>query len=126
MQPIAAKILLAGLAPESQLSDTTISLVTTDSRRIQPGCVFVAFPGEKFDGHDFAAQALEQGAAYVVVNHPVEGLAEEKTILCPDSYRAMMVIGANYRRQFHPTLVGITGSEDHHQGVLLCGAFCVW
>ena len=110
MQPIAAKILLAGLAPESQLSDTTISLVTTDSRRIQPGCVFVAFPGEKFDGHDFAAQALEQGAAYVVVNHPVEGLAEEKTILCPDSYRAMMVIGANYRRQFHPTLVGITGS----------------
>lgn len=110
MQPISAKILLAGLAPESWLSDTKINLVTTDSRKIQPGCVFVAFPGAKFDGHDFACQAVEQGAAYVVVNHPVDGLAPEKTILCPDSYRAMMTIGANYRSQFAPKLVGITGS----------------
>ncbi len=110
MQPISAKILLAGLAPESGLSDMKINLVTTDSRKIQPGCVFVAFPGATFDGHDFACQAVEQGAAYVVVNHPVEGLAPEKTILCPDSYRAMMTIGANYRSQFAPKLVGITGS----------------
>ena len=110
MQLTSAKILLAGLAPESQLSDIQISLVTTDSRKIQPDCVFVAFPGASFDGHDFACQAVEQGAAYVVVNHPVEGLSAEKQILCPDSYRAMMTIGANYRRQFTPKLVGITGS----------------
>ena len=110
MQPISAKILLAGLAPQSQLSDEEITLVTTDSRKIQAGCVFVAFPGAKFDGHDFAVQAAEQGAAYVVVNHPVENLPEEKMIVCPDSYRAMMAIGANYRNQFTPKLVGITGS----------------
>ncbi len=51
---------------------------TTDSREVCPGCIFVAFPGEKFDGHDFAAKALENGAVYVVVNHPVEGVPEEK------------------------------------------------
>ena len=110
MQPISAKILLAGLAPESQLSEEKIHLVTTDSRNIQPGCVFVAFPGARFDGHDFAVRAAEQGAAYVVVNHPVEGLPAEKQIVCPDSYRAMMTIGANYRAQFAPGLLGITGS----------------
>ena len=46
--------------------------MTTDSREVCPGCIFVAFPGERFDGHDFAAKALEEGAAYVVLNHPVE------------------------------------------------------
>ena len=70
----------------------------------------MAFPGERFDGHDFAARALEQGAEYVVVNHPVPGVPEEKAILCPDSYHAMMVMGANYRSQYHPKMVGVTGS----------------
>ncbi len=68
------------------------------------------FPGERFDGHDFAARALEEGAAFVVVNHPVEGVPAEKAILCPDSYHAMMVMGANYRSQYHPKVVGVTGS----------------
>ena len=77
---------------------------------MRPGCIFVAFPGERFDGHDFAAKALEEGAVFVVVNHPVEGVPAEKAILCPDSYHAMMVMGANYRSQYHPKVVGVTGS----------------
>ena len=100
---IHASKLLAGLVPAGKLtSDPEVALVTTDSREVKPGCIFVAFPGERFDGHDFAARALEQGAAYVVVNHPVPGVPEEKAILCPDSYHAMMVMGANYRSQYHP------------------------
>ena len=67
-------------------------------------------PGEHFDGHQFAAKALEDGAAWVVLNHPVEGVPEEKTILCPDSYQAMMQMGANYRAQFSPKVIGVTGS----------------
>lgn len=110
MKPTIAKHLLAGLAPAAQLSGEWIDLVTTDSRELRPGCVFVAFPGARFDGHDFAAQAVRQGAAYVVVNHPVEGVPAEKQILCPDSYRAMLAIGGNYREQFAPTMVGVTGS----------------
>ncbi len=110
MQAICAHILLEGLAPRESLSQELISSVTTDSRKIEEGCVFVAFPGERFDGHDFAAAAIAQGAAYVVVNAPVEGVPTDKQIVCSDSYRAMMTIGANYRRQFHPKIVGITGS----------------
>lgn len=110
MEHIAANILLAGLAPAERIGEEKVTLVTTDSREVVPGCVFVAFPGEHFDGHNFAAKALADGAAWVVLNHPVEGVPEEKTILCPDSYQAMMQMGANYRAQFSPKVIGVTGS----------------
>ena len=111
MEAIAANILLEGLAVNALAQcETPVTLVTTDSREVCPGCIFVAFPGEKFDGHDFAAKALENGALCVVLNHPVEGVPEEKSVICPDSYHAMMVMGANYRSQYHPKVVGVTGS----------------
>ena len=111
MEAIAANILLEGLAVNALAQcKTPVTLVTTDSREVCPGCIFVAFPGEKFDGHDFAAKALENGALCVVLNHPVEGVPEEKSVICPDSYHAMMVLGANYRSQFRPKVVGVTGS----------------
>ena len=111
MEAIAANILLEGLAVNALAQcETPVTLVTTDSREVCPGCIFVAFPGEKFDGHDFAAKALEEGAEYVVLNHPVKDVPEGKCFLCPDSYRAMMMMGANYRRQFSPKVVGVTGS----------------
>ena len=70
MEKIRASILLNGLAPEGfDTGDAEVSLVTTDSREVCPGCIFVAFPGERFDGHDFAAKALEAGAFCVVLNH---------------------------------------------------------
>ena len=110
MQATPAKLLLAGLAPEEQLSEKSILSVTTDSRSVEEGCVFVAFPGARADGHSFAAKAAKQGAAYVVVNHPVAEVPPEKMIICPDSYQAMMTIGENYRAQLSPLLIGVTGS----------------
>ena len=56
MEKIAADLLLKGLAPEGFADSQPIGLVTTDSREVCPGCIFVAFPGERFDGHDFAAK----------------------------------------------------------------------
>ena len=111
MEAIAANILLEGLAVNALAQcEPPVTLVTTASREVCPGCIIEAFPGEKFDGHDFAAKALENGALCVVLNHPVEGVPEEKSVICPDSYHAMMVLGANYRSQFHPKVVGVTGS----------------
>ena len=79
MERIKASVLLHGLAPDSMMfGEAEVSLVTTDSREVRPGCIFVAFPGERFDGHDFAAKALEEGALCVVVNHPVEGVPAER------------------------------------------------
>ena len=122
MEKIAADLLLKGLAPEGFADSQPIGLVTTDSREVCPGCIFVAFPGERFDGHDFAAKALEAGAFCVVLNHPVEGVPAEKAVLCADSYHAMMVMGANYRSQFHPRVVGVTGSVGKTTTKQMCYA----
>ncbi len=123
MEKILASELLAGLAPANAIpEDVWVSSVTTDSREVGPGCIFVAFPGERFDGHDFAAKALEDGAVYVVLNHPVEGVLPEKAILDPDSYHAMMLMGANYRRKYQPKMVGVTGSVGKTTTKQMCYA----
>ena len=45
MDKISASVLLKGLAPEGFADEAAIDLVTTDSREVRPGCIFVAFPG---------------------------------------------------------------------------------
>ena len=47
--------------------DYHVTAVTTDSRTSQPGDLFFALPGERFDGHDFVADVLQQGAIACVV-----------------------------------------------------------
>lgn len=123
METTLAKDLLKGLAPEGFFApDAAVTAVTSDSREVKPGSVFVAFPGEKFDGHDFAAKAVADGALCVVLNHPIEGVPAEKTVLCADSYQAMLTIGANYRGQIHPKIVGVTGSVGKTTTKQMCYA----
>ena len=107
MQPIAANHLLAGIG----LADASpVTAVVTDSRKVVPGCVFVCFPGQKVDGHDFAAAAFQAGAGWIVANRPVPGVPPERLILCPNSHHAMVRMAANYRTLFSPILIGVTGS----------------
>jgi UDP-N-acetylmuramoyl-tripeptide--D-alanyl-D-alanine ligase len=82
---------------------------STDSREPQAGGVFVALRGERFDGHDFAGQALEQGALAVLVDHEIAGL-EGVQIVVPDTLRALQEIAAQARREWNRPLVGVTGS----------------
>ena len=107
MKPIHANQLLAGLAlaePEP------ITAVVTDSRKVVPGCVFVCFPGERVDGHDYAAAAYKAGAAYIVANHPVDGVPENRTVIVASSHHAMVRMASNYRMLFSPLMIGVTGS----------------
>ena len=110
MYPIPANQLLAGLAPAGSFGNALITDVVTDSRKVRPGCVFVCFPGQRADGHAFAAAAVAQGAVCVVANHPVEGVRGERLVLAEDSRRAMVRMGANYRMLFSPKMIGVTGS----------------
>ena len=107
MQPIPANELFAGL---SLAEPIPIHAVVTDSRKVAPGCVFVCFPGERVDGHTFAAGAYRDGAAYIVANHPVEGVPAERTVIVPDSALAMVRMASNYRMLFDPRIIGVTGS----------------
>lgn len=107
MISIPANQLLAGLTLAEPLP---INAVVTDSRKVAPGCVFVCFPGERVDGHTFAAGAYKNGAAYVIANHPVEGVPEDRTVVVPSSHMAMVRMASNYRMLFSPKMIGVTGS----------------
>lgn len=82
--------------------------VTTDSRDIRAGDLFVALKGERFDAHDFVAQALAQGAIAAVVERAMAG----NCIIVDDSLQALGVL-AGYWRASHANkpLAAITGSN---------------
>lgn len=107
MKPIHANELLAGLTLARPVD---ITAVVTDSRKVQPGCVFVCFPGARVDGHDFAETAYKAGAEYVIANHPVEGVPEDHLVVTPSSHMAMLRMASNYRTLFSPLMIGVTGS----------------
>lgn len=107
MQAILANELLAGLTLAEPIA---ITAVVTDSRKVEKDCVFVCFAGERVDGHDYAAAAYKAGAAYIIANHPVAGVPENRTVLVPSSSMAMVRMAANYRTLFSPLMIGVTGS----------------
>lgn len=94
-----------GSAPQI---DAVFSEVCTDTRSIKPGCLFIAIKGENFDGHDFAAKALEQGAVAVVVEKNC-GLGKQQLIV-KSTRQALLDLAGYYRRKFHIPVVGVTGS----------------
>lgn len=103
-----AKILLNGIAQLQ--NDIEITSVVTDSRLAVKGSIFVCIKGERQDGHLFAKSAVENGAEFVVAEHELEGVSPDKYAVVLNSLDAMILISANYRAQFNPVLVGITGS----------------
>lgn len=85
--------------------------VSTDSRSIGPGTLFVALRGEKFDGHDYVAAALEKGATAALVDHN-PGVAPQKCILVPDTLKAYQEIASAYRlSKKNLKVIAITGSN---------------
>ncbi len=85
--------------------------VCTDSRAIKPGDLFVALRGETFDGHAYLAQAVQKGAAGLVVDTTPEKMPPVPVVLVADTLRALGDLAA-YRRSLMPDLqvVAITGS----------------
>ena len=84
--------------------------VSTDTRNLPAGCVFFALHGEHFDGNTFAAQAIEQGAALVVIDKP-EYAVEGKTILVPDTLLALQELAREWRRTLNIPIIAITGTN---------------
>ena len=85
--------------------------ISTDSRSIGPGTLFVALRGEKFDGHDYVAAALEKGATAALVDHN-PGVAPQKCILVSDTLKAYQDIASCYRlSKKNLKVIAITGSN---------------
>lgn len=84
--------------------------VSTDSRNIQPGDLYIAIKGERFDGHAFVGEAVKQGAAAVLVSQPVA--CAVPAILVEDTRLALGQFARWHRRQMPlKKLVAVTGSN---------------
>ncbi len=93
--------------------DVRFAAVSSDSRKIQPGDLFVALRGEHFDGYEFVAQAAQSGAVAVMVN--ADSYRGEPPscplLLVEDTRLALGQLAAHWRKQFDIPLVAITGSN---------------
>jgi UDP-N-acetylmuramoyl-tripeptide--D-alanyl-D-alanine ligase len=90
-------------------ADTMVKSVTTDSRGLIAGQLFVALSGPRFDGHDFVANAEGAQAAGVIVARQVDcGLPQ---ILVDDTFKALSRLAAAWREQLKLPIVGLTGSN---------------
>lgn len=81
--------------------------VSTDTRTIKPGSLFIALRGDRFDGNAYLKTAFEKGAAVALAERPYPGWP---VVLVDDAHRAMRALAAAYRRRFSVPVVGVTGS----------------
>jgi UDP-N-acetylmuramoyl-tripeptide--D-alanyl-D-alanine ligase len=102
--------LQAALAGAGMTADAQFDGVSTDSRNVAPGNLFVALRGERFDAHDFLDQVMAQGAAAVVAERLPAGWTAPALIV-PDTRVALGQIGNYWRKQFDIPLIGVTGSN---------------
>lgn len=97
-----------GRTVKAEWEEIRVCSVTSDSRKVREGSLFVAIRGEKFDGHDFVESAMTQGAAAVLVQQPVR--EDIPQIVVEDTVKAYGDMAAGYRRAMDVTVVGVTGS----------------
>ena len=84
--------------------------VQTDTRKLKQGDIFFALKGDNFNGNTFARQAMETGAAYVVIDEPAFAIAG-KTIVVDDVLATLQQLAKHHREQFSIPFIAITGSN---------------
>lgn len=108
MKPMQIQEIAAAIGSDFK-GDDVVTSVSTDTRTIQPGSLFIAVRGENFNGHDFIHKAFEQGAAYAIASEP--GDYPTDRVLRVENSRAALLCTANlYRSALDLKVVGITGS----------------
>ena len=92
-------------------NDARFTAVSTDSRNIGRGELFVALRGERFDGHEFLNGAASRGAAAAIIDRNYSGAFPLPVIIVDDTKRALGELAGKWRARFSPALISITGSN---------------
>jgi UDP-N-acetylmuramoyl-tripeptide--D-alanyl-D-alanine ligase len=99
-----------GLQPEFET--VQIHGVSTDTRTIQKGNLYIPLKGERFDGHDYAQQAIENGAAALLWQQGVPNPPTDvPVIFVDDTYRGLQQLAKSYREELSVKVIGVTGSN---------------
>ena len=95
--------------------------IQTDTRKLRPGDLFFALKGPNFNGNQFAARALELGAAYAIIDEPLSvgpsappvapPDSNDRLILVPDTLQTLQQLALHHRKQFNIPFIAITGSN---------------
>ena len=86
--------------------------ITTDSRNCPEGSIFLALKGEKFDGNQYALQALRDGCAYAIVDDKeLRNNTDDRLIFVDDTLQTFKDLAREHRRQFDIPVIGITGTN---------------
>lgn len=86
------------------------SSIQTDTRKLKPGDIYFSLKGPHFNGNQFARQALDIGAAYVVVDEE-PGFTDDRVILTEDALKTLQELAKFHRLQFEIPFIAITGSN---------------
>jgi len=116
----------AGKCSDAFEPSTTLGSINTDSRTIQPGDVFVALKGERFDAHDYVEAVMAAGAGCVILERKPDYPLLVPMIQVADTLQALGDL-ARYRRGSlknisAPSVVGITGSSGKTTVKEMCAA----
>ncbi|HUR11804.1 MAG TPA: UDP-N-acetylmuramoyl-tripeptide--D-alanyl-D-alanine ligase [Flavitalea sp.] len=84
--------------------------VETDTRKLKKGDIFFALKGPNYNGNDFAGQAIESGAAYVIADEK-QAAIHDNVIVVEDVLTSLQALAAFHRRQFNIPVIAITGSN---------------
>lgn len=103
-------------------SGVLVTGVSTDTRTLRPGDLFVALSGPRADGHDFIAEAFRKGAAAVLATREVNGGGPGPVVQVPEGLRALADLARAYRRGLSLTVIGVTGSVGKTTTAAMCAA----
>ncbi len=95
-------------AKECDFANVYVDKICSDTRKITPGCLFIAIKGENFDGHDFIQKAFELGANAVISHKEID--TDKPVILVEDTKKALLLIARHNRMNINALIVGVTGS----------------
>ena len=98
------------LGSASEIVSVSVNKIITDSRKAEKGSLFVAIKGEKFDGHNFVKDVLNNGCELAIVDHMVTDAPANRQIVVKDTVEAYGQLGAFRRKQFKGKVIGLTGS----------------
>lgn len=96
------------------------SSVSTDSRSLQPGALFVALTGERFDGHDYIASARDKGAAAALVERALD--IDLPQVIVADTKRAFGIAAAQWRSRLTVPMIAVAGSNGKTTVTQMIGA----
>ncbi|MCE5181074.1 MAG: UDP-N-acetylmuramoyl-tripeptide--D-alanyl-D-alanine ligase [Betaproteobacteria bacterium] len=102
---------VAALNAQRAGADIAFTGVSSDSRAVAAGELFVALKGERFDGHDYVAQVIAQGATAALVDHADPAWGDFPLLIVADTRLALGALAGLWRSRFGIPVVGLTGSS---------------